>query len=72
MAAAVTPEQPEIVLPAPVPVRELLPWAIFGALLFFFALYLVTTEQGAVSLIGGRYVHELLHDARHLIGVPCH
>jgi len=72
MAAAITPEQTPAVLPAPVPVRELLPWAIFGTLLFLLALYFVSAEQGATSLIGGHFVHELVHDARHLIGVPCH
>ena len=35
-------------------------------------LYLVGIEQGAVSLIGGNFLHELVHDGRHLIGVPCH
>ena len=72
MAEATTPEQPSVRLPAPVPVRELLPWAVFAMLLFLIALYLVTAEQGATSVIGGRFVHEFVHDARHLIGVPCH
>ena len=72
MAVAITPEQAAITVPAPVPLRELVPWVIFGAVMFVFALYLVAAEQGAVALFGGTYVHELLHDARHLIGVPCH
>ncbi len=72
MAAAITPGQPTIHLPAPIPLRELLPWAIFASLLFLLAMYFVTGEQGATSLIGGHYVHEFVHDARHLIGVPCH
>jgi hypothetical protein len=60
------------VVPAPVPVRELAPWLVFGALLFLVALYLVTAEQGASTVIGGHFVHEFVHDARHLLGVPCH
>lgn len=72
MAAAITPGQPAIHLPAPIPIRELLPWVIFATLLFLLAVYFVTAEQGATSLIGGHYVHEFVHDARHLIGVPCH
>jgi len=55
-----------------IPVRELLPWAILGGLLFLLALYFVGQEQGATSLIGGMYVHEFVHDARHLLGFPCH
>jgi hypothetical protein len=57
---------------APVPVRELAPWAVFGLLLAIVAVYLVGAEQGAVSLIGGHYVHEFMHDGRHLLGFPCH
>jgi hypothetical protein len=28
--------------------------------------------QGATSLISGMYVHEFVHDGRHLLGFPCH
>jgi len=59
-------------VPAPIPVRELLPWAIFAGLLFLLALYFVGAEQGATSLIRGMYVHEFVHDGRHLLGFPCH
>lgn len=72
MAATITAGQPAITLPGPVPLRELLPWAVFGALLFLLAIYFVTAEQGATALVGGSFVHEFVHDARHLIGVPCH
>ncbi|GAA3978614.1 CbtB-domain containing protein [Thermobifida alba] len=34
-------------------------------------LYLVGFDQGAVSRTG-MYLHELMHDGRHLMGVPCH
>ena len=62
------------VTPAPVtiPVREWLPWAVFVGILALFLLYIVGFEQGATSLAGGDYLHEFLHDARHLIGGPCH
>ncbi|MEP9366241.1 CbtB-domain containing protein [Xanthobacter sp. VNH20] len=53
-------------------VSELLPWAVFGGLLMLLALYFVGAEQGATSLIPGMYVHEFLHDGRHLLGFPCH
>ncbi len=56
----------------PVPLSEILPWAIFAAALFLIAAYFVGAEQGAVSLIAGNDVHEFVHDARHLLGFPCH
>ncbi len=59
-------------LPAPLPLRELLPWAVFAGLLCLLALYFVGSEQGATSLIQGMYVHEFVHDGRHLLGFPCH
>jgi hypothetical protein len=61
-----------IAQPVPIAVGELLPWAVFGGLLLLLALYFVGAEQGAVSLISGTYVHEFVHDGRHLLGFPCH
>jgi hypothetical protein len=58
--------------PVAIPVRELLPWAVFGGLLLMLAIYFVGSEQGAFSLIDGMYVHEFVHDGRHLLGFPCH
>ena len=55
-----------------VPVREILPYAVFGGLLLLLAIYFVGAEQGATALIHGRYVHEFVHDGRHLLGFPCH
>ena len=55
-----------------IPVREILPWAVFGGLLFLLALYFVGAEQGATSLFPGMYIHEFVHDGRHLLGFPCH
>ncbi len=55
-----------------IPVREILPWAIFGGLLFLLAIYFVGAEEGATSLVRGMYVHEFVHDGRHLLGFPCH
>ncbi|MBN9508478.1 MAG: CbtB-domain containing protein [Alphaproteobacteria bacterium] len=56
---------------AAIPIRKVLPWLIFGALLLLL-LYFVGAEEGATSLIPGMYVHEFLHDGRHLLGFPCH
>jgi hypothetical protein len=59
----------------PVPVaspRELLPYALFAGIILMILIYFVGAEEGATSIIGGHYVHEFVHDARHLLGFPCH
>ncbi len=58
--------------PIAIPVREILPWAVFGGLLLVLAVYFVGAEEGATSIIPGMYVHEFVHDGRHLLGFPCH
>ncbi|TPN75993.1 CbtB-domain containing protein [Mesorhizobium sp. CU2] len=58
--------------PVAIPVRELLPWAIFAGLLLMLMIYFVGAEEGATSLIRGTAVHEFVHDGRHLLGFPCH
>jgi len=63
---------PDAPIAAPIPVRELMPWLIFGGLLALLAIYFVGAEEGATSLISGMYVHEWVHDGRHLLGFPCH
>ncbi|HUZ95483.1 MAG TPA: CbtB domain-containing protein [Edaphobacter sp.] len=55
-----------------IPLRELLPWALFGGLLMLLLIYFVGAEQGATSIIHGSIVHEFVHDGRHLLGFPCH
>jgi len=59
-------------VPITIPVREWLPWAVFAGVLMLFLLYFVGTEQGAASLVHGPTIHEFMHDARHLLGFPCH
>ena len=39
--------------------------------LMLLVAYLVAFDQGALSQ-SGMYLHELMHDGRHLLGVPCH
>ncbi|HXY58451.1 MAG TPA: CbtB-domain containing protein [Methylocystis sp.] len=58
--------------PIAIPVREILPWAIFAGLLLALGIYFVGAEQGATALFSGAYVHEFVHDGRHLLGFPCH
>ncbi len=69
--AVFVPGSPPISIPV-IPVREILPWAIFGGLLMLLAIYFVGAEEWATSLISGMYVHEFVHDGRHLLGFPCH
>lgn len=52
--------------------RDLLPYAIFAGVLLSLMVFFVGAEEGAVSIMGGSTVHELVHDARHLLGFPCH
>lgn len=59
-------------IPIRIPIREILPWAIFVGVLGLIALYFIGSEQGAMSIISGHYVHEFVHDGRHLLGFPCH
>ena len=59
-------------LPASIPLREILPWAVFAGVIMLSLLYLVGMDQGATSLISGSTLHEFVHDGRHLLGFPCH
>lgn len=58
--------------PISIPVRELIPWVIFGGLILLLLVYFVGAEQGATSLVPGMYIHEFVHDGRHLLSFPCH
>jgi hypothetical protein len=55
-----------------IPVKEIAPFLMFGGLLIVIAFYFIGVEQGAFSLVGGTYLHEFVHDGRHLLGFPCH
>ncbi|MFH8404318.1 CbtB domain-containing protein [Streptomyces sp. NPDC018019] len=74
MAQSVAPPTTGSAAPAPatLPVRTVLPWAVFGGVLMLVLLYFVGAEQGATSLLSGTDVHEWVHDGRHLLGFPCH
>ena len=48
-------------------------WLTASAFLALLVLYFVGMDQGATSVFGNNtYVHEFVHDARHLLGFPCH
>ena len=58
--------------PISIPLREVLPWAIFAGLLLLIGNYFIGSEQGATSIFKGFMIHEFVHDGRHLLGFPCH
>jgi hypothetical protein len=56
----------------PIPVEQIVPWVLLGAVLAAIVYYFVGVEGGAFNHLGGMTVHEWVHDARHLLGFPCH
>ena len=69
--AVAVPTPPAITVPT-LSLGQVLPWLIFAGLLLLVAMYFVSAEQGATSLLSGTAVHEWVHDGRHLLGFPCH
>ncbi|MEH3099972.1 CbtB domain-containing protein [Sphingomonas adhaesiva] len=57
---------------AAIPARDLAPWAVLAVLIATVFVYFVGAEQGAFAIFDGMYVHEYVHDGRHLLGFPCH
>jgi len=48
-------------------------WFTVTTVLALLAFYFIGFDQGAVSVFGAdTHVHEFVHDARHLLGFPCH
>jgi cobalt transporter subunit CbtB len=48
-------------------------WLTATVLLALLTLYFVGLDQGASSVFGSHTaIHEFTHDARHLLGFPCH
>lgn len=48
-------------------------WLVGAALISLLLCYFVGIDQGATSVFGNdMHIHELVHDARHLLGFPCH
>jgi len=61
----------EPIHPPAIAVREIWPWSLL-ALALGLLIYFVGVDEGAASLFGGNFVHEWVHDGRHLLGFPCH
>ena len=59
--------------PATTPAVPVPAWGWAVAAFALFCLYLLSQENGALlSAANAEYLHELTHDARHALGVPCH
>lgn len=60
----------DLTTPSTIPFPRLRPWLAAVPLLLIVG-YLVLMDNGALSQTG-TFLHELMHDGRHLLGVPCH
>ncbi len=48
-------------------------WLIGTILIVVLAYYFIGVDEGAASVFGKSiFMHEFVHDARHLLGFPCH
>jgi cobalt transporter subunit CbtB len=48
-------------------------WLTATAFLALLVIYFIGMDQGATSVFGNNtYIHEFVHDGRHLLGFPCH
>lgn len=70
MLEVATPAAQSVSPPA-IDLRELAPWTLFAGVLLLL-IYFVGVEEGAASIVQGTFVHEFVHDGRHLLGFPCH
>ena len=58
-------------VPQPIPLGQILPWAIFAGLLMLLAIYFIGAEEGATSLIASSTVNrQLLQSAKAARGQP--
>jgi len=74
MAHAISSPTSSTLAPADlaIPLRELAPWLVLGALFAMSVLVLISSVQGAITIPAGTAIHEWVHDGRHLLGFPCH
>ena len=48
MAGTIAVEQP---VPVAIPIRDLVPWVLFGGLMLLLMIYFVGAEEGATSIV---------------------
>lgn len=70
--AATAPARPRAVDPPAISLRELWPWCLFGSLALLMLLAVVGLAGSSLAVGPGDYIHEFLHDGRHILTVPCH
>lgn len=62
-----------IALPSPTVTPVRVPAAAWAAVVVgFVVIYLMLQENGAMLAGASEMLHELFHDGRHALGVPCH
>ena len=61
--SSAAPLSPTTTVEVAVPLAQLAPWALFAAVLGSLAVYFAGADP---------MLHEWVHDARHLLGFPCH
>jgi hypothetical protein len=61
------------VTPLVLPISKSIAWLVGTTLFALLVYYFIGIDQGATSVFGGdSHVHEMMHDARHFLGFPCH
>lgn len=59
--------------PVVLPVSKAVLWLASTAISALALYYFIGVDQGAISVFGNdMHIHELVHDARHFLGFPCH
>jgi hypothetical protein len=59
--------------PVVLPAARAALWLFGTTALCVMVYYFVGVDQGATSVFGNdMHIHEFVHDARHLLGFPCH
>ncbi len=59
--------------PVVLPLSKAVLWLVSATIIALALYYFIGVDQGAVSVFGNdMHLHEFVHDARHLLGFPCH
>jgi len=59
--------------PVVLPLSKAVLWLVGATIIALALYYFIGVDQGAVSVFGNdMHLHEFVHDARHLLGFPCH
>ena len=74
MTSAEAPKTPARARAVALSAASAVVWLSLTAFFALLVLYFVGMDQGATSVFGASntVIHEFVHDARHLLGYPCH